>query len=396
MRIGIRKRPFLARFHRTALLSLVALLGLILGQGPASGQAITVHYARGFQVENFGACHLVTLHPTWKGDPATYRYLLVPRGEAVPPAHPPAQVVRVPVQRVVALSTTHLAYMAAAGQVDRLVGLDGFAFVNTPAVRRRIDAGGLTAVGHGTRLRIENLLELAPDLILTPASGSVHDVHPKLLEAGLTTGLVLEHMEAHPLGRCEWMKFLALFFGTGEHAESLFKETAARYTDLVHKVAQASRRPKVITGAPFQGRWYVPRGESFMARLLADAGGAYAWAATPGVGSVAMDVEAVYGKALEADLWLNTGTWRSVADATAADPRFGAVPALVEGRVFNNDKRLNASGGNDYWESGLMRPDVVLADLITILHPDLLPGRELVYYRPLDRGGHGRGSGGGS
>jgi iron complex transport system substrate-binding protein len=396
MRIGIRKRPFLVRFHRTALLSLVALLGFILGQGPAFGQAITVHYARGFQVENLGACRLVTLHPTWKGDPATYRYLLVPRGEAVPPAHPPAQVVRVPVQRVVALSTTHLAYMAAAGQVDRLVGLDGFAHVNTPAVRRRIDAGALTAVGHATKLRIETLLELAPDLILTPASGSAYDVHPKLLEAGLTTALVLEHLEAHPLGRCEWMKFLALFFGTSEHAEGLFQETAARYTDLAQKAAQASRRPKVITGAPFQGRWYVARGESFVARLLADAGGDYAWAATPGAGSVAMDVEAVYGKALEADLWLNTGTWRSVADATAADPRFGAVPALAHGRAFNNNKRLNASGGNDYWESGLLRPDVVLADLITILHPDLLPGRELVYYRPLNRGRQGRGSGGGS
>jgi iron complex transport system substrate-binding protein len=371
-------------------------LGLIAGQALASGQEITVRYAKGFQVESFGPCRLVTLKPAWRGDPATYRYLLVPRGEAVPPAHPPAQVVKVPVQRVVALSTTHLAYMAAAGQVDRLVGLDDFAHVNTPAVRRRIAAGALTVVGHATKLRIETLLDLAPDLILTPASGAVHDVHPKLLEAGLATALVLEHLEAHPLGRCEWMKFLALFFGTSEHAEGLFQETAARYADLANEAAKTTRRPKLITGAPFQGRWYVPRGESYMARLLADAGGAYAWATTPGVGSVPLDVEAVYLKALEADLWLNTGTWRSVADATAADPRFRAVPALAQGRAFNNDKRLNASGGNDYWESGMLRPDVVLADLITILHPDLLPGRELVYYRPLNRGGQGGGSGGGS
>jgi iron complex transport system substrate-binding protein len=131
-----------------------------------------------------------------------------------------------------------------------------------------------------------------------------------------------------------------------------------------------------------------------MARYLQDAGGAYAWAATPGVGSAALDVEAVYARALDADFWVHTGTWRRREEATAADPRFGAIPALTEGRAYNNNRRLNASGGNDYWESGMLRPDVVLADLITILHPDILPGRELVYYRHLGPAGTAGPSGG--
>jgi iron complex transport system substrate-binding protein len=105
-----------------------------------------------------------------------------------------------------------------------------------------------------------------------------------------------------------------------------------------------------------------------------------------------MDLEAVYEKALTADLWLNTGSWRSIADARAADPRFSEVPALRRGRIYNNNKRLNPWGGNDYWESGMLRPDAVLADVIAILHPDLLPDHELVYYQRLEgqTGVHGK------
>ena len=98
-----------------------------------------------------------------------------------------------------------------------------------------------------------------------------------------------------------------------------------------------------------------------------------------------MDVEAVYERALEADVWLNTGNWRHMDDALAADPRFAAINALRQNHVYNNNRRLNPSGGNDYWESGMLNPDVVLADLITIFHNHLLPDHELVYYRQLER-----------
>jgi iron complex transport system substrate-binding protein len=98
-----------------------------------------------------------------------------------------------------------------------------------------------------------------------------------------------------------------------------------------------------------------------------------------------MDVEAVYERTLEADIWINTGTWSGIKDALAADPRFSVVPALKSGRMFNNNKRLNPWGGNDYWESGLLKPDIILADLIAICHPHILPDHELVFYRRLEQ-----------
>ncbi len=374
------------------LLLLLTVIGFTSGGLAASIPEF--RYAEGFRVEPFKAFTLVSVKPARGNGGPLFRYLLVPRGQTPPEDHPPAQVVRVPVRRVAALSTTYLAYMDAAGVVDRLAALNNFKYVNTPSVRRRIEAGELREVGNITALRIEALLDLSPDLILTSAAGSVFDAQPKLKEAGLTTAVVADHLEAHPLGRCEWLKYLALFFGTTDHAAALFDGIEERYLRLADMASKAPGRPAVLVNAPFRGQWWVPGGGSFVARFIRDAGGAYLWADVEGGGSRAFDIEAVYDRALTADVWLNTGMWTRIDDALAADPRFADVKALKTGRVFNNNKRLNEHGGNDYWESGMLRPDVVLADLIKILHPDLLPDHEWVYYRRLE--GSGREPDGGS
>jgi iron complex transport system substrate-binding protein len=370
---------------KSQLVCILLALFLVDAAGAFADQVLSLRYARGFKVSPYAGCCLVTVHPPWSEGGPTFRYLLVPQGHAVPEGYRPAQVFFVPVQRVVSLSVTHLAYMDSAGLTDRLVGLAGFKYVNTPSVRRRIDAGALKEAGQLTNLNIETLIDLEPDLILAFASGSSYDVSSKLLEAGLPVALTIGHLEAHPLGRTEWVKFLGLFFGTVPHAEALFKQIEERYLRLAKTAAQVSKRPRVITGALFRGQWWVPGADSFVTRLIVDAGGKPAWPQIPGTGSRPMDLEVVYEKALAADVWLNTGSWQTIAEARAADPRFSEVPALRRGMVYNNNKRLNPWGGNDYWESGMLRPDVVLADLIAILHPDLLPDHELVYYRRLER-----------
>ncbi len=366
-------------------LHFVLLLFYAAGALALEQKPVRLEYARGFEVQNHSGCRLVTIRAGWKESGRAFRYLLVPRGTVIPREYPPAQVIFVPVERVVSLSTTHLAYMDAAGMTDRLVGLSGFKYVNTPSVRRRIDAGELKEVGQFTNLNIETLIDLAPDLILASASGSIYDEHPKIMEAGLPVVLVIDHLEAHPLGRVEWIKFLSLFFDTTEHAGQLFKEIEARYTRIAKIAANAASRPMVITGAPFQGQWWVPGKNSFVARFVMDAGAELAFPAFSGSGSRPMAIEAVYEKALKAQIWLNVGNWQKIQEAKDADPRFSTIPALLSGQVYNNNKRLNQWGGNDFWESGVLRPDAILADLLAILHPDLMPDHELVYYQPLAR-----------
>lgn len=238
-------------------------------------------------------------------------------------------------------------------------------------------------MGQNSTLQIETVLDLRPEVIFTYGTGSFRDAYPKLLEAGLKVGMIGEYMESTPLGRAEWIKFVALFFDRGKEAEEIFTQMEARYLKLTALTRDVDRRPTVITNTPYGGHWSVSGGNSFISHYLQDAGAAYVWQKTGDTGSIPMDIELVYDRGLTADFWINTGIWTSLAQALRSDPRFAAFKSLQTGKLFNNNKRLNAAGGNDFWESGMVQPDVILADLIRIFHPELLPDHKLYYYRQL-------------
>ena len=86
---------------------------------------------------------------------------------------------------------------------------------------------------------------------------------------------------------------------------------------------------------------------------------------------------------MEADFWLNPSSYRTRQAIAAADDRFESLPPYRSGAIYNRTRRIAEAGGNAFWESGAIRPDEVLADLINILHPDLLPDREFVFYEKL-------------
>ena len=364
---------------------MLALCLVLTCSAVAAAGKITIKYARCFSIDQRSGYSIVEVKPPWLKGTAAFRYVLVPVGKPLPNNTGKARIIQVPVKRVVSLSTTQLAYLDAAGLVERLVAVSKFRYVNTPSVRRRIDSGQLKQAGDYLNLQIETMMDLEPDLILASAGGTGFDLHPKLEEAGLPVVIMSDHLEAHPLGRCEWIKFIALFFGTSRHAEKLFDQVESRYLELAAKIKQVTKKPSVLFGAPFRGQWWVPGGASFMARYISDAGGNYLWSGDTHTGSLAKDVEAVFEKAAGADIWINTGAWRWIDDALAADARLAGLKVLQKGQMYNNNRRLNRWGGNDYWESGILYPDRVLADLAAIFHPDLLPCHKLFYYKRLER-----------
>ena len=349
----------------------------------SSEKNVSVRYAKGFSVESAGAVTLVTVNNPWPGAKIAFKYLLKPRGTSTPAGYTGYQVVEIPIQRAVALSTTFLAFFEQLKLLDTLVGFSDLSRVHSQKVISATRRNKTQEVGQGANLKVETVIDLAPDIIFTFGTGSFRDAHPKLIEAGLTVGVIGEYMESHPLGRSEWIKFLALFYDKTEEAEQIFTQLARRYQELTETTKTLQHQPTVLSGVPFSGRWFVAGGNSFVGQFFKDAGADYIWKETTFSGSQPMDIELVYERSLEADFWLNTGIWKSMAQAREADPRFLEMKALQRGNLFNNNKRINVEGGNDYWESGIMAPDVVLADLIHILNPQLLPDHQLIYYTHL-------------
>lgn len=342
-------------------------------------------YATGVEVEYFNNYKLVTVLQPWPGADTSFQYVLVQCGTPAPADYPDAQLVEVPIERIISMSTTFLPPLDNLGVADTLVGVDETDFVSTASVRERIDSGEVVEVGGGAGVNVELTLDLEPDVVMTDSFGSPeYDEHPKLLEAGLTVVMNADWVETEPLGWAEWVKFMALFYNQEAQANALFDDVEANYNELLALTADVTERPTVMTGVQYEGIWYTSGGDSYMAQLLRDAGADYLWSDDTTTGSLSLDLESVLERAAGADYWVNANQfWFSLDDIAAEDERYTEFAPYQNRTVYANNARLNEFGGNDYYESGAANPDLILADLISIFHPELLPDHELMFYQQL-------------
>lgn len=347
---------------------------------------IQPEYATGFSVDYYNHYKVVTVTQPWQAADKTFEYLLVQCGTPTPAGFETAQVIQVPIETVATLSTTYLPHLDLLDKIDTLVGLDNANFVYAPAVRAKIERGELIEFGSGRTLDMERLLVSDPDLVMAYGTGDPDvDSYSRIIQAGLPVALVGEYVETSPLGRAEWLMFTSLFFNAEAKAQDVFSEISTEYTSLVELTAMVSEGPTVFTGFSYEGTWYMSGGKSYAAQLLKDAGADYLWSDNDSTATIPLDFESVFDQAATADMWVNgSQDWFSHGDAIATDPRYSKFDALKQNNVFNNNARINNLGGNDYWESGAVNPHLILADLVKIFHPELLPDHELVYYQKLE------------
>lgn len=345
-------------------------------------EKVTLTHTTNFTVEYHNNYKVVTVLMPYPGASQSIQYVLVQCGTPAPSGYSEEQIIYVPVKSIVTMSTTYLPFLDELGLLDRLVGLDDVTYVSNPTVLQMAAEGKLATIGYGASVNVEKAIELSPDIIMTYGSGMPeYDAFPVLQKAGLKVVINAEWMDTSPLGRAEWGKFIALFFNQEAAAEALFAEKVQKYEQLKALTAGITERPTVFTGLPYQGIWSVPGGQSFAAAFLRDAGASYLWADDSSTGSLYLSFEAVFEKAQNADFWINLGFVSTLADLQAMDPRYAEFAAFQKGNVWNYDARLSPNGGNDYFESAVAHPELVLADLIKIFHPELLPDHQLVYYR---------------
>ncbi|BAZ09110.1 ABC transporter, periplasmic-binding protein [Calothrix sp. NIES-4071] len=346
---------------------------------------VSVTRAKGFNVEYYNHYKVVTINNPWKGSKTGFKYILVQCGTPAPKisdASLNTYYITVPVNSVISLSTTHLPHLAKLGVVDKLVAVSDTKNVNTSEVVERIKSGKVANVGSNGSVNVERILELNPELITTYGTGNGDDSYPKLLEAGLKVAMNAEYMEDSPLGRSEWLKFTALFFNKEKKAEQIFGEVAKKYDEIAARAKAVKTRPTVFLGFNFKGTWYMPGGNSYAAKYLEDAGANYLWSNQKFSGSLPLSFETIIERAINANYWLNLSQkWKSKQEILAEDSRYSDFKAVKAGNLYNNNARVNESGGNDYWEGGISNPDIVLSDLIKIFHPEILPQHKLIFYR---------------
>ena len=342
----------------------------------------TPEYASGFDIKGADGKKsvLVTVTNPWQGADSITTYLFIARdGESVPEDFT-GQVLGKDAERIICMSSTHIAMLDAIGETGRVVGVSGIDYISNPDIQARRDSVG--DVGYEGNINYELLLSLDPDLVLLYGVNGASSMEGKLKELDIPFMYVGDYLEESPLGKAEWLLALSEIIGKRAEGEKVFAEIPVRYNVLRKKVADnVLDAPSVMLNTPYRDTWFMPSSRSFMIRLIEDAGGEYVYTKNDSDTSVAVDLEEAYLLASSADVWLNVGPCNTLAELTAQNPKFSGIPVVRSRNVYNNNRRQTPAGGSDFWESGVVRPDLVLRDLRTIFSGDSVP---TCYYKRLE------------
>ena len=372
------------------ILILCAILWCMCSCGSSSNiedfnlSVYTPNYATGFRI--LGAegqqSTLIRITNPWQSATDVETMLFIARAGEKAPFGFRGQVLHSDAKRIVCMSSSHIAMLDVMESVGNVVGVSGKDFITNPYIAA--NRHSIADVGYDSNINFELLVAQRPDIVLLYGVTGACSMQSKLEELGIPYIYIGEYVEEDPLGKTEWLIVIAEIIGKREQGIAYFSEVPKRYNHLQSMAAAAiSPQPKVMLNTPYADSWFMPSTSSYLARLIADAGGDYIYKKNTSNHSQPIDVEEAALLTTEADIWLHVEGVSSLKDLRQQYPKFAKMPCVQRGEIYNCDKRSVLGGGNDYWESGVVQPDVVLRDLIKIFHPELV-SEEFVYYRKIE------------
>jgi iron complex transport system substrate-binding protein len=346
---------------------------------------VSLEFAKGFELfkgEDFWEIHVTQ---GYTGAEKTYRYLVLEEGSMADKTGFDA-VVQLPISRVILTSTTQVPHLDMLGESDKLIGFPQTDLISSTLTRTRIDAGKVTDLGDGPSANPEMVIDLQPDWIMISTLGEDLRYLDLFSQANIPALINGEYVEQNPLGRAEWIKFTGILLGKYEEAVAEFEQIKVAYQEAEKLAAKIPRdnRPQVLSGVMYQDIWYAPGAESWGAQILQNAGGDYVFEDQLGSGSLQLNYEFVLDRAAEAEVWIGSADFPDVNTMGSNEPRYRNFQAWKNGKIYTYTAKKGATGGLEYFELGYVRPDLILKDLIKILHPELLPEYELYFYQKLN------------
>lgn len=273
-------------------------------------------------------------------------------------------IVEKPLDNIICMSSSQVAGLAEIGADDMISAVSGLRYITNQTLHER----KVPDIGYEVSLDYEKILLIKPDVILAyTVSGSEPPYLSRLRDLGIRVLILHDHLEEHPLARAEYIRLYGVLTGRQELADSVFSAICSRYDSLSVKTSGRQERVKVLMNVPYGDAWYIPGGDSYMARLVHDAGGEILGSVPGASASSVISLEDAYGISRSADIWLNPGPCTKVAELVSFHHSFKMFGPVEKGLpIYNNTLRSTPEGGNDFWESGSVRPDLILKDLIAI------------------------------
>jgi iron complex transport system substrate-binding protein len=373
-------------------LSLVLLLTLSLAacknDAPKlkveTAKTTTIKYAKSFQIETTADLTLITITNPWPEADKTFTYALVKDNASVKSLKGQFDaVVKVPLERTVVTSTTHIPSLEMLGIEETLVGFPSLDYISSEKTRQLISEGKIKELGKNESINTEVLIELNPEAVIGYGIDGNNPTFTTIEKTGIPVLYNADWTETHPLGKAEWIKFFGALYGKEKEADSIFSAIENNYVSAQKMAQSATTKPTVLSGAMYKDVWYMPQGNSWAAQFIADANGAYLWADSQGTGSIALNLESVLEKGETAQIWIGPGHFTSSAQLAERHSVYTQFDAFKRDEIYSFTNTKGATGGVLYYELAPNRPDIVLKDIIKILHPELLPEHKLFFFSKL-------------
>lgn len=345
--------------------------------------ANAVKHASGLEIYRYDGYTVVKVTNPWPDAKEAFTYVMQKKNGIVPDSLKSHTILQVPLKTVVVTSTTHIPSLEMLGEENTLVGFPDMNYISSEKTRARIDAGKVTEAGKNEQLNTEVLLDLNPDALVGFSISSHNKTMDNLRQSGMKVLYNGDWNEQSPLGKAEWIKFFGALYDKEAKADELFAQIEKDYNDALALAKKATAKPTVLCGAIYQNQWYMPQGGSWGALFLKDAGADYLWSGSEGTGSLSLSLETVLDKAENADFWIGPSQYTSLKEMSDANPHYAQFKSFKNKQVYSSANKKGKTGGLIYYELANNRPDLVLKDLIAILHPELLPGYQLQFFERL-------------
>lgn len=324
----------------------------------------SVKYARYFGILKKGSSHVFFIRDN-KGDTVFYD-------------------IRKPFTRLAVMGTIPSYQMDMLNALDRIIAIDDVKYYCNSKITERVKKHEMAELRPNLQWNYELLLALEPDVLITYSNLNENlNISQLVKRHHIVHVLYLDYLEQHPLARAEWIKLLGVLLGKEILANRIFETIEKNYLQLKKQVENVQYRPKVLTEVMYGDVWYIAGNSSYIAQLIKDAGGKYAFDFHEYNDSKPYGLEYVLKYAQDADYWLHLHQFKTFEQLKNANSKYTLFKPYQNKQCFNNNKKQNNYGYSDYYESGICRPDVLLRDLIRVLHPERALSDELVYYYPL-------------
>lgn len=347
-------------------------------------ETIPVNYAQGFSIKKFNNYTLLTVKNPWQNSNKSFSYILYEKKEDIPASSKADEFIQVPIKKIVVTSTTHIPSLEMLEEENTLVGFPNLSYISSTKTRALIKQQKIKDIGKNEAINTETLLELQPDVVISFGVSGSNPSLENIKNSGIPVVYNGDWIENSPLAKAEWIKFFSVFYKKEKLADSIFKVIEKNYNQAKQVASKAKNSPSVISGALYKDVWYAPAGNSWGAQFLADANANYIFKDTQGTGSLQLSIETVLDKGKKAQYWIGPGYAKNLSELQKSHTVYTQFEAFRTKNVYGFTNKTGETGGVLYYELGPNRPDLILKDLIKILHPELVPNYTLFFFNKFE------------